>query len=99
MIKSGEELTICYLERGKPTPQRRQALKEHFFFTCSCSACLSFPSPMDMKMTALSCPRCSSLFFLSFFFIIIGMNIIFHIFEFLFLFCLFICIEINFLFF
>ena len=42
-IKSGEEITISYYDRGGPSDSRRTYLKDSFGFDCSCGLC-SLPS-------------------------------------------------------
>ncbi|KAI9136203.1 hypothetical protein BKA69DRAFT_1105683 [Paraphysoderma sedebokerense] len=38
-IKTGEEITINYVDTLQPTALRRQELKSNFFFSCSCELC------------------------------------------------------------
>ena len=58
---SGEELTICYVEKGRPKEQRIKDLQESFFFQCSCSLCSPL-SPCSLSSRSLGSVSCSSSF-------------------------------------
>ena len=56
---SGEELTICYVEKGRPKEERIKDLQESFFFQCSCSLCSPL-SPCSLSSRSLGSVSCSS---------------------------------------
>ena len=58
---SGEELTICYVEKGRPKEERIKDLQESFFFQCSCSLCSPL-SPCSLSSRSLGSVSCSSSF-------------------------------------
>jgi hypothetical protein len=57
-LKEGEEITLTYIDSTQPTPLRQSALRERWFFTCSCALCSAAPNiPQD----SLLCPSCRHL--------------------------------------
>jgi hypothetical protein len=53
-IKKGEEISIAYIDIGKPTSMRRRELSSHYGFFCSCTRCSSF-SAGSYLCSSLNC--------------------------------------------
>ncbi|XP_064489863.1 SET and MYND domain-containing protein 4-like [Ornithodoros turicata] len=58
-IGAGKEVLNCYGPhyRKMPYSERQQALREQYFFTCTCDACRAGDEP-DQRLQALKCEYC-----------------------------------------
>lgn len=52
-IPKGSEVLISYVEIAGSTLTRQKALKEQYFFTCTCSRCINLGQPNDIKESAM----------------------------------------------
>ncbi|PIN12988.1 putative histone tail methylase containing SET domain [Handroanthus impetiginosus] len=52
-IPKGTEVLISYIEIAGSTPTRQKALKEQYFFTCTCSHCMNLGQPDDIQESAI----------------------------------------------
>ncbi|KAL1498903.1 hypothetical protein AB1Y20_013425 [Prymnesium parvum] len=52
-VRRGEELTLCYVDPRLPAHTRRAKLREAYFFTCECRACVA-------EVSQWSCALCGS---------------------------------------
>ncbi|KAK1407725.1 hypothetical protein QVD17_39349 [Tagetes erecta] len=52
-IPKGSEVLISYIETAGSTMTRQKALKEQYFFTCSCPRCIKLGQDDDIKESAV----------------------------------------------
>nr|XP_043607431.1 histone-lysine N-methyltransferase ASHR1 [Erigeron canadensis] len=52
-IPKGSEVLISYIETAGNTMTRQKALKEQYFFTCSCPRCIRLGQPEDIEESAV----------------------------------------------
>ncbi|XP_031390525.1 histone-lysine N-methyltransferase ASHR1 isoform X2 [Punica granatum] len=52
-ISGGSEVSISYIETARSTMTRLKALKEQYFFTCSCPRCDRVGQPADIQESAV----------------------------------------------
>ncbi|CAN1130482.1 Histone-lysine N-methyltransferase ASHR1 [Linum perenne] len=59
-VPRGDEVLISYIETAGSTVTRQKALKEQYFFTCTCLRCIKLGQPDDIRESAvLEGYRCS----------------------------------------
>lgn len=54
-IKSGEEITISYVEIAESRERRQQELASTFFFECTCERCKNPTNLIDLMLAGYSC--------------------------------------------
>ncbi|GFQ02434.1 histone-lysine n-methyltransferase ashr1 [Phtheirospermum japonicum] len=52
-IPKGTEVSISYIEIAGSTVTRQKALKEQYFFTCTCAHCIKLGQPDDIQESAV----------------------------------------------
>ncbi|PWA97760.1 histone-lysine N-methyltransferase ASHR1 [Artemisia annua] len=52
-IPKGSEVLISYIETAGSTMTRQKALREQYFFTCSCTRCIKLGQPEDIEESAV----------------------------------------------
>ncbi|XP_071701990.1 histone-lysine N-methyltransferase ASHR1-like isoform X2 [Rutidosis leptorrhynchoides] len=52
-IPKGSEISISYIETAGSTMTRQKALKQQYFFTCSCPRCIKLGQPDDIQESAV----------------------------------------------
>ncbi|GAM19370.1 hypothetical protein SAMD00019534_025450 [Acytostelium subglobosum LB1] len=58
-IKQGEEILICYCTQEQSHEERREVLKDYFFFDCACPKCMDVinNNRLDMYFKCNACPE------------------------------------------
>jgi len=60
-LRKEEEVTISYIELASTSAERRAALRNGYFFQCSCPACCTTATDemhiLEKELTALVCPK------------------------------------------
>lgn len=57
-VAPGEEVTIGYIELGRPLLCRRLELASSYFFPCACARCAA-PPPPDGRLSDMRCEGCN----------------------------------------
>ncbi|PWA42894.1 SET domain group 37 [Artemisia annua] len=52
-LSKGSEVLISYVETAGSTMTRQKALREQYFFTCSCTRCIKLGQPEDIEESAV----------------------------------------------